>query len=359
VILQHPRERTVAIGTARMASLCLTGSSLYVGIDWSTHAGLAAALGDPERPPILLYPGPGARDILREPPPGPVTLIAVDGTWSQAKTVVRDNPILRTLPRYAFVAPEASQYRIRSEPDDAYCSTIEALMHVLGALEGEPARFRAMLEPFRAMVDTQLARQATEPNPRRKAPRPPRRPGDRLPTAIALRWDDLVCVAAEANAWPYRDAAEHRPDHRPDELIAWVAYRPATGERVVALAAPTGPLSPSAPFHAELDAEAIVTAPPRAALLAAHAGLARPGDLICAWGHHSPRLFLDAGGDLPTPTLDLRAAAQHALHRKVGTLEDFAATLGPPPQAVGPGRAGRRAALLGQVVTAWRDDLLR
>jgi NADH:ubiquinone oxidoreductase subunit E len=139
------------------------------------------------------------------------------------------------LPRYAFVAPEASQYRIRSEPDDAYCSTIEALMHVLGALEGEPARFRAMLEPFRAMVDTQLARQATEPNPRRKAPRPPRRPGDRLPTAIVERWDDLVCVAAEANAWPYRDAAEHRPDHRPDELIAWVAYRPATGERVVAL----------------------------------------------------------------------------------------------------------------------------
>ena len=353
MILQHPRERAVAIGTARMASLCLTGSSLYVGIDWSTHAGLAAALGDPARPPILLYPGPGARDILREPPPGPVTLIAVDGTWSQAKTVVRDNPILRTLPRYAFVAPEASQYRIRSEPDDAYCSTIEALMHVLGALEGEPARFRAMLAPFRAMVDTQLARQAAEPSPRRKAPRPPPRPGDRLPAAIAARWDDLVCVAAEANAWPYRDA----PDHRPDELIAWVAYRPATGERVVALAAPTGPLSPSAPFHAELDAEAIVTAPPRAALLAAHGALARPGDLICAWGHHSPRLFLDAGGALPTPTLDVRAAAQRALHRKVGSLEDFAATVGPPPRAVGPGRAGRRAALLGQIVTAWRDAL--
>lgn len=350
VILQHPRERTVAIGTARMASLCLPDSELHVGIDWSSHAGLAAALADPARPPVLLYPGPGARDILREPPAGPVTLVVVDGTWSQAKTVVRDNPILHGLPRYAFAAPEPSQYRIRPEPDDAYCSTIEALMHVLGALEGEPERFRAMLAPFAAMVDTQLARQAAEPSPRRKAPRPPRHPSDRLPVEVRDRWDDLVCVAAEANAWPYRDA----PDHRPDELIAWVAVRPSTGEHVAGLAAPTGPLSPSAAFHAELDADALTTAPPRAALVAAHAALARPGDVICAWGHYGPRLFLDAGGALPTPTLDVRAAAQRALHRKFGSLEDFAATLGPAAPPVGPGRAGRRAALLAQIVTSWR-----
>ncbi|MBA3822156.1 MAG: DTW domain-containing protein, partial [Deltaproteobacteria bacterium] len=138
VILQHPRERDVPIGTARMASLCLPESELHVGMTWGEHPALGRALGDPARPPILLYPGPGARDILTEPPAGPVTLVVVDGTWSQAKSVVRDNPILHALPRYAFAAPELSEYRIRKEPQAEYCSTIEALMHVLGVLESKP-----------------------------------------------------------------------------------------------------------------------------------------------------------------------------------------------------------------------------
>src|SRR3954470_3648823 len=81
VILQHPRERDMPIGTARMASLCLPQATLHVGVRWGAHPALAAALPDRDRPPILLYPGPGARDILREPPGGPVTLIVVDGTW--------------------------------------------------------------------------------------------------------------------------------------------------------------------------------------------------------------------------------------------------------------------------------------
>ncbi|MBZ0236419.1 MAG: DTW domain-containing protein [Deltaproteobacteria bacterium] len=39
VILQHPRERDMPIGTARMASLCLPGSELHVGVDWGASAG--------------------------------------------------------------------------------------------------------------------------------------------------------------------------------------------------------------------------------------------------------------------------------------------------------------------------------
>ena len=71
MLLQHPRERDVAIGTARMASLCLPNATLHVGLHWDDSAELAALLADPERPPILLYPGPGARDVQRDPPPGP------------------------------------------------------------------------------------------------------------------------------------------------------------------------------------------------------------------------------------------------------------------------------------------------
>ena len=113
VLLQHPKERDMPIGTARMASLCLPGSELHVGVQWEGHAALARALSDPERPAALLYPGPGAVDVLAHPPGHPVTLVVVDGTWWQAKTLVRDNPTLAALPRFAFRPPTPSQYRIR------------------------------------------------------------------------------------------------------------------------------------------------------------------------------------------------------------------------------------------------------
>ena len=200
VILQHPRERDMPIGTARMASLCLPQSELHVGVRWSEHAALQHVLADPARPAILLYPGPGARDILREPPRGPVTLVVVDGTWSQAKSVVRDNPILHALPRYAFATPEPSHYRIRREPRAEYVSTIEALMHVLGVLEDKPDAFRPLLAPFHAMVDAQLAAQAARPARRYRQPRGKKPFVQRLPPALVERYADLVCVVGEANA---------------------------------------------------------------------------------------------------------------------------------------------------------------
>ena len=350
VILQHPRERDVAIGTARMASLCLAQAEIHVGVEWGDHAPLARALSDPARPPILLYPGPTARDILREPPPGPVTLVVVDGTWANVRTMVRDNPVLQTLPRYAFVAPEPSQYRIRREPDDAYVSTIEALVHVLGALEGDPARFRAMLAPFQAMIDAQIAAQARDPVRRYRRPRPPRPARPRLPAAVVERFADLVCVVAEANAWPLKAGA----DSPPDELVHWVAHRPATGETFDVIAAPSHPLSPTTCFHSGLDRTQLHAGVTRAELYDRFAAFSRPTDVICAWGHYGPQLFLAGGGALPPERLDLRAAAQRLTNRKIGALEDYAASLGPEPSPLAPGRGGgRRLAMLAQVVHAW------
>jgi len=350
VILQHPRERDMPIGTARMASLCLPRAELRVGVRWTGEL-LAGAIGDPARPPILLYPGPGARDILRDPPRGPVTLVVVDGTWSQARTVVRDNPVLQALPRYAFATPELSHYRIRREPRAEYVSTIEALMHVLGALEGDPARFRSLLDPLRAMVDAQLACQAS--SPRRGGirqvhkPRPPRR---RVPDAVVRRFDDLVCVVGEANAWRYRSG--ERPDE-PEELVHWVTHRVATGETFELIVAPERPLSPSTAFHIDLAEDELRAGAPRSELAARFARFARPTDLLCAWGHHGLDLGIAAG--LPrAERLDLRDEARRIANRKLGSLEDYAAAIGPPPPALALGRAGRRLALLVQVVNAWR-----
>ena len=82
VLLQHPRERDMAIGTARMAHLCLPNSELHIGVDFEAQAEVTRALSNPERPAILLYPGEGARDVVKEPPTGPVTLVVVDGNMA-------------------------------------------------------------------------------------------------------------------------------------------------------------------------------------------------------------------------------------------------------------------------------------
>ena len=350
VILQHPRERDMPIGTARMASLCLPAAELHVGVRWADSAPLARALQDPARPPILLYPGPGARDILRDPPRGPVTLVVVDGTWSQAKTVVRDNPLLQALPRYAFATPEPSQYRIRREPRAEYVSTSEALMHVLGALEGEPARFRSLLDPLNAMVDAQLACQARAPRRRVRQPRTAAPRGPELHAAFTERFADLLCVVGEANAWPYRAGAAVQPE----ELVHWVAHRVATGETFDAIAAPERPLSPSTTFHSELAEAALAGAAPRGELLARFARFVRPTDVVCAWGYYGIDLLLGSGGALPAERIDLRAEAHRLSNRKLGSLEAYAQTLGAPPAPLTAGRAGRRLAMLAQIARAWR-----
>jgi DTW domain-containing protein YfiP len=350
VILQHSRERDMPIGTARMATLCLPQSELHVGVRWAEHAALRAALADPDRPAILLYPGPGARDILTDPPKGPVTLVVVDGTWAQAKSVVRDNPILQRLPRYAFATPEPSHYRIRKEPRAEYCSTIEALMHVLGVLEGKPDAFRALLAPFHAMVDAQLAAQAARPSRRVRVQRHRKPIALRLPDALAHRFEDLVLVVGEANAWPYdRDVnGKAAPrDPQADELVHWVALRPSTGETFEQFAAPCGALSPSTAFHTRLAANRLVGE--RAALFDAFAAFVRPTDVIGAWGHYSTNLFTGSGGTLGE-RVDLRSVAQRLTNKKLGGIEQFAAQLGEPRAPLGDGRAGSRLAALAHIV---------
>lgn len=351
VILQHPRERDMPIGTARMASLCLPGATLHVGYRWDDHLALRTALADPQRPPILLYPGAGARDILAEPPAGPVTLVVVDGTWSQAKNLVRDSAVLSALPRYAFHA-EPSQYRIRREPRVECVSTIEALMYVLGVLERDPATFRALLAPLHAMVDAHLAHRARVPaTDRYRRPRARVPIQSRLPSALTSRWPDLVCVVGEANAWPYRDGQKGLPD----ELVHWVACRPSTGELFEAIVAPEHPLSPSTSAHIGIDASRLRGGMTRAELTRGFARFLRPTDIICSWGYYASGLFRAIQGVLPEGQIDLRAVAHQLSNRKLGTLEEFVASTAPPAaESRAEGRAGLRLGLLVRLLESWR-----
>ncbi len=346
LILQHPREQKVPINTARIAALCLASSELHVGVHWRDMKALA----DPNRPAALLYPGPGAIDVEKNPPAGPITLVVVDGTWWQAKKLVRQNPELAALPRYAFRPPSPSDYRIRKEPQDDYVSTIEALVHVLSVLEKDRERFLAMLVPFRAMVDAQLSFVGKNSRPRhvRKNKRGPVDPRSRLPRELTTRADDIVCVHAEANAWPYNT---HQRKENPDELVHWVACRSSTGEIFDEIIKPQADLAPSTTRHTEIDEAAFARGITREEFVAKWQRFSKPDDIMCGWGTYSLTLFVKAGGTLPKTRIDLRKSAREFLKAPVGTMSAFRARFGmDQPESRARARGGRRIAELAAIV---------
>ena len=349
LILQHPRESDVPINTARIAALCLSNSSLHVGLDFAQDRGLRAALADEALPAVLLYPSDDAKDLALDPPPGPVTLVVIDGTWWQASKLFKLNPFLHSLPRYGLAPSEESRYRIRKEPAAHCLSTIEALEAALCVLEERPNGLPELLEPFDTMVETQLDFVAREQRPRhRRSVEPRRRP--LVAPALSDRPEALVLGYGEANAWPYGSAGTHVP-----EVVHWAAVRPATGERFEAYVVPTGPLAPSFEAHSRLVAERIVAGLSRAEFAPRLADFLRPEDVLGSWGFYASELLRAEGMAIP-PRLDLREAAIHALGRRVGQLEDYVRELGAVPLAPwAAGRTGTRLAAMEALAERLRD----
>lgn len=108
VILQHPRESAVPIGTARLAEIVFKNCARHVGVEFADDDAVTSALSAPSAPPILLFPGATTRDLASDPPDRPVTLVVIDGTWSQARKILKHNPRLQNLPRYALDPAEPS-----------------------------------------------------------------------------------------------------------------------------------------------------------------------------------------------------------------------------------------------------------
>jgi DTW domain-containing protein len=346
VLLQHPRERDMAIGTARMASLCLPNSELLVGFDWQNSPALARLLCDPARPAALLYPGENATDLNRTRIDGPLTLVVVDGTWPNTKKMVRKNPVLANLPRVTFQPERPSEYRIRREPDVECVSTIEALMYVLGAIEGDARRFDGLRLPFQRMVDAQLAHKAERLTPRSRYRREHKARRSPIPAALLGHVDKIVCVGGEANAWPCRDT-DHRAVY-PDELVQWVAHRPTTGETFECCAAPRNPLSASTAAHLDVDPATLHAGENLDTLFERWRRFVREDDIICSWGRYATALFVQSGGYLPRVHFDLRLVVKDLTKRKIGTMDDYYTSLDPSTcQSLAIGRAGGR---LGQLV---------
>jgi hypothetical protein len=215
-------------------------------------------------------------------------------------------------------------------------------VHVLGALEKDHDRFQRLLQPFRAMIDVQIACAERLRGARTRYKKANKIRIPTIPTVLSERASDLVCVVGEANAWPY-----HAADRAiyPDVLVHWTAKRLATGETFDFVATPTTPLAPNTLLHTRLSADDLAQAGTLPDLLDAWRSFLRPTDVLCSWGRYATALFVTSGGHLPAERIDLRQVARRLKEGKVGTLEGFAASVGIGSSAsVARGRAGVRLA---------------
>lgn len=156
VILQHPQEDDVVLGTARIVTAAIESARVVVGLSWPS---LEAALGEPvdraRWASVWKHPIPdaakgrtGALVMDRHGAPvdaAPEGIVLLDGTWSQAKTLWWRNPWLLKLGRIALVPKQPSIYgKLRREPKREHVSTLEAVGAALTGL-GEDAAIEAEL----------------------------------------------------------------------------------------------------------------------------------------------------------------------------------------------------------------------
>jgi DTW domain-containing protein YfiP len=356
LLLQHPRERRVGIGTVRLAHVALPSSTLRVGLDFARDPVVTQILADAvDAPAYVLFPGPAAVDIAGLPRDRALTLVVLDGTWWQARKLLRLNPALAALPRVAFTPRTPSDYRIRRQPAEYCVSTIEALAEALTALEPPPeaGSFDRLLDPFRAMVARQEwfaaeVRSQRHRYPVRRHRRVTRR--TKLAARLAAAWPRVVCLQGEANAWPTR--APGRPD---PEIVHWVAHRPATGQTYEAVIAPRQRLAPSTPAHLELSAQRLLAGGGVDEWQRSWRAFSEPGDLLVTWGHFYDQLAVTGGLALGEESIDLRPEVSQILRQRFGAVEECLPGLevGATPLGL-PGRAGRRLAALVAAVTALR-----
>jgi DTW domain-containing protein YfiP len=173
VFLVHPREARNPVGTVRMAHRFLLGSKLLEcaprGIDGDL--GFRRWLEMRSGKVHVLYPGREALPLKRlrfarewgvSPSLARPAFVVLDGTWAQARQMMRRSQLLQQLPQVSFETRRRSEYRIRHQPLDVCLSSLEAVHELLtqweeGALFPPGARPQDfMLECFRTTVAFQV-----------------------------------------------------------------------------------------------------------------------------------------------------------------------------------------------------------
>jgi DTW domain-containing protein YfiP len=148
LLVMHTKEWRRSSNTGQLLRLCTPNVKIKIHGrpgdlagggpgTWSDASGWV----DRERTrPVVLYPSDDAiilsRD-LAQADPRPLTIIVPDGSWSQARHIVKRVKGLDAFPRVALPHAAVAMLRPRRNIDDSRMSTYEAIAQALAVLEDE------------------------------------------------------------------------------------------------------------------------------------------------------------------------------------------------------------------------------
>lgn len=171
-ILIHKLEIERKIATGRMSHLCLKNSYLIPGHDYSNDDVVNSLIDNPENHCVVLYPGKGATSLNALTsvekkslvPTGQLLVVfVIDGTWRTARQTMRMSSNLSKLPQISFQNTVPSNFRVRKQPSDECCSTVEAIhktIELLADSQGFDINSRVhdnLIEVFDFIVDNQIS----------------------------------------------------------------------------------------------------------------------------------------------------------------------------------------------------------
>jgi DTW domain-containing protein YfiP len=210
VYLMHPKEfKHEKAGTGRLTHLCLSTSEIHMGLTFDSHELVQAIIADPNNFPVLVYPGPTARNLTT----GALTetdlsgrrlvLFLLDGTWSGARKMLRLSPSLQRLPRVMFTPSAPSRFIIKQQPQAGCLSTLETTHELLLALEKsglDAYPLPAQLHDLFARMQAYQIRCASDPALAGYRRRAYRTPAERVLTPIRRRYIPTPVEAQKPSA---------------------------------------------------------------------------------------------------------------------------------------------------------------
>ncbi len=162
IILIHPKEALKQkTGTGRLTHLFLNNSELITGVNFSTNSRVNELINDPAYFPALLYPSdkalPIENKILNK---RKLLIFILDGTWYNAKVMLRESSNLKKLPCISFTSKHISKYKFKKQPKNYCLSTIESAYYILQSLKekniaNQDAEHESMMSFFTKIVENQ------------------------------------------------------------------------------------------------------------------------------------------------------------------------------------------------------------
>lgn len=172
VVLQHPQEPGMDIGTAAIVASVFPQALVKTGLSWPNLKKIVGAEVDNQRWGVL-YLGsvhvetlPRDRAIVAVDKKGVALdaqdqvlsalrgIVLLDGTWSQAKTLWWRNAWLLKLRRLVLNPRQSSLYdQIRKEPRGGCLSTLESAVEAIAALERRDDLRDLIAQPLGALIE--------------------------------------------------------------------------------------------------------------------------------------------------------------------------------------------------------------